>query len=115
MPRAAFDRPYVSFSCSPEGFPDRASNDSLLEPVVFAQGQAQLMRLAPRHAQSAGTQAPAHQLNGCNAPAHDPRRPAVGPKFAERANHAVAIGMVDTLVPGTGALRKLGIVADRVD
>src|ERR1700733_13172182 len=62
--------------------------------VVFAQSQAQLMRLAPRHAQSARYQAAAHQLHAANNCPHRPRSPPVRPYFAERPYHSISAGVV---------------------
>src|ERR1700722_6790418 len=75
--------------------------------VVLAQCETQLVAFAPGHAQAARDHALAHQLHSLNAPAHDPGSVPVGPEFAEWAGNAVAVRVIDPLIPGARTLREL--------
>src|SRR5664279_2213766 len=82
--------------------------------VTLAQRQAQLVRLAPRDAQAVGDQALAHHLDRSEEPTKCQWGAAFGPQFAKRPHYAIGVRMIDALVPGSRALRKLRIVANGV-
>src|ERR1700739_4419287 len=82
--------------------------------LLLAQCDTQLAIFVPGNTQATGERTLAQHLHGLDRPVNRKRRMPLRPDLLKRAHDSVRVGVVSALIPGARSLRKIRIVADRI-